>query len=157
VPARSRRGSLTPEALAFVAICSASSIRDEWNYWRPGRNGQDRIAAGELPDFLEETRTIPSRIRTGALLRRRQTCSIAGSKSQGLSPKDGDQRADSGARIFMADFEDSNSPHLAELHRGASEPDRCRRSHHLLDTGESSTAWRMRSRPCSSGHAAGTS
>ncbi len=101
---------LTPEALAFVA-----DLQREFNPRRVGllaarAERQDRIAAGELPDFLEETRAIRDdpdwRVSAAPpdLLDRRVEITGPVDRKMVINA------LNSGARIFMADFEDSNSP-----------------------------------------------
>src|SRR6266513_5036362 len=101
---------LTPEALVFVA-----DLQREFNPMRvellaARAERQDRIAAGELPDFLEETRAIradPDWRVTAAppdLLDRRVEITGPVDRKMVINA------FNSGARIFMADFEDSNSP-----------------------------------------------
>jgi malate synthase len=101
---------LSDEALAFLAGLHREfdPRRRELLALRAER--QERLAAGELPDFLEETR------------------SVRGDPDWrvGLVPRDLDDRRveitgpvdrkmvinalNSGAKVFMADFEDANSP-----------------------------------------------
>src|SRR5438093_1529820 len=101
---------LTPGALAFVA-----DLQREFNPKRLAllaarSDRQDRIAAGELPDFLEETRAIRAdpNWRVAApppdLLDRRVEITGPVDRKMVINA------LNSGARIFMADFEDSNSP-----------------------------------------------
>jgi malate synthase len=101
---------LTPKALAFVA-----DLQREFNPTRldllAGRaDRQQRIAAGELPDFLEETRAIREdpawRVAPppSDLLDRRVEITGPVDRKMVINA------LNSGARIFMADFEDSNSP-----------------------------------------------
>jgi malate synthase len=101
---------LTPEALAFVA-----ELQREFNPVRLRLLGaraerQERIAAGELPDFLEETRAVcddPAwRVAPTPrdLLDRRVEITGPVDRKMVINA------LNSGARIFMADFEDANSP-----------------------------------------------
>ena len=79
---------------------------------------RDRLAAGELPDFLPDTREL----RDGGLAasrRRRPTCATAASRSPARSTARWSINAlNSGARVFMADFEDANSPTWANCVEG---------------------------------------
>jgi malate synthase len=101
---------LTPKALAFVADLQRefNPIRLDLLAARTGR--QQRIAAGELPDFLEETRAIRDdpdwRVAPppSDLLDRRVEITGPVDRKMVINA------LNSGARIFMADFEDSNSP-----------------------------------------------
>src|SRR5438093_7428711 len=101
---------LTPEALAFVA-----DLQREFNPKRLAllaarSERQDRIAAGELPDFLEETRAVRAdpNWRVAApppdLLDRRVEITGPVDRKMVINA------LNSGARMFMADFEDSNAP-----------------------------------------------
>ena len=101
---------LTPEALAFVGDLQRefNPIRLELLAARVER--QERIAGGELPDFLTETQAL----RAGPdwrvappppdLLDRRVEITGPVDRTMVINA------LNSGARIFMADFEDSNSP-----------------------------------------------
>jgi hypothetical protein len=62
-----------------------------------------------VPDFLPETKAI----RDSRLERSRPvppTCRTGASRSPAPRSQDGDQRAELGAKLFMADFEDSHAP-----------------------------------------------
>jgi malate synthase len=101
---------LTPEALAFVAGLQRefNPTRLELLAARAAR--QDRIAAGELPDFLEATRAVRDdpdwRVAQAPpdLLDRRVEITGPVDRKMVINA------LNSGARMFMADFEDSNSP-----------------------------------------------
>jgi malate synthase len=101
---------LTPEALAFVA-----SLQREFNTTRQEllaarAERQESIAAGELPDFLEATRSVREdpdwRVAAAPpdLLDRRVEITGPVDRKMVINA------LNSGARMFMADFEDSNSP-----------------------------------------------
>jgi malate synthase len=100
---------LTPEALGFLA-----ELERRFNTRRVellGRRAerQDRLAAGDNPDFLPETREIRDSEWTtvpppGDLLDRR--VEITGPVERKMMIN----ALNSGARVFMADFEDANSP-----------------------------------------------
>ena len=101
---------LTPEALAFVAHLQRkfNSTRQELLAARAER--QERIAAGELPDFLEATRSVREdpdwRVAAAPpdLVDRRVEITGPVDRKMVINA------LNSGARMFMADFEDSNSP-----------------------------------------------
>jgi malate synthase len=101
---------LTADALAFVAELQRefNPIRLELLAARAER--QDRIAAGELPDFLDETRSVredPSwRVAPAPrdLLDRRVEITGPVDRKMVINA------LNSGAQMFMADFEDANSP-----------------------------------------------
>src|SRR5688500_13092558 len=103
-------GVLTPDALALVDAleCEFAGRRLELLQARAER--QKRISAGELPDFLEETRAVregdwevapvPSDLKD----RRVEITGPAGDRKMVINA------LNSGAKIYMADFEDANSP-----------------------------------------------
>ena len=101
---------LTPEALAFVAHLQRkfNSTRQELLAARAER--QERIAAGELPDFLEATRSVREdpdwrvAVAPPDLVDRRVEITGPVDRKMVINA------LNSGARMFMADFEDSNSP-----------------------------------------------
>jgi malate synthase len=108
---------LTDEALEFVA-----GLQRRFD---PGRKGllaaraerQERIAAGELPDFLPETREaregdwkvgpVPADLQD-------RRCEITGPVERKMLIN----ALNSGARCFMADFEDANAPTWANCIEG---------------------------------------
>src|ERR1041384_2941755 len=100
---------LTPEALQFVAALHRefNPRREELRQKRQER--KKRLDAGERPDFLEETRSIRESEWTvapipGDLLDRR--VEITGPVDRKMMIN----ALNSGANVFMADFEDANSP-----------------------------------------------
>ena len=101
---------LTPEALAFVADLQRKFNPTRLELLAARSSRQRQLDAGELPDFLEETRVIreDSDWRVTAaprdLLDRRVEITGPVDRKMVINA------LNSGARIFMADFEDSNSP-----------------------------------------------
>jgi malate synthase len=100
---------LTPEALDFVAslVRDFGGRRDQLLATR--RERQRRFDAGERPDFLAETKTVREGTWTVAkvpkeLLDRRVEITGPADRKMIINA------LNSGARVFMADFEDSNSP-----------------------------------------------
>jgi malate synthase len=101
---------LTPEALSFVAELQRefNPTRSELLAARAER--QERIAAGELPDFLAATRAVREdpdwRVAPAPrdLLDRRVEITGPVDRKMVINA------LNSGAQMFMADFEDSNSP-----------------------------------------------
>jgi malate synthase len=103
-------GVLTPEALDLVAALELEfgGRREELLAARAER--QERLLAGELPDFLESTRSIregdwrvapaPPDLQD----RRVEITGPAGDRKMVVNA------LNSGARVYMADFEDANSP-----------------------------------------------
>jgi malate synthase len=109
-PARGRaKEVLSPEALEFVAGLHRRFNPRREELLRAREERQERIAAGELPDFLPETREI----REGDW----QVAPVPGDlqdrRVEITGPVDRKMvinALNSGARCFMADFEDANSP-----------------------------------------------
>ncbi|MBA3434668.1 MAG: malate synthase A, partial [Actinobacteria bacterium] len=103
-------GVLTPEALELVAALEREfgGAREELLAARVER--QQRISAGELPDFLEETRSV----REGEWQVAPVPADLQDRRVEITGPT-GDRKMvinalNSGARMYMADFEDANSP-----------------------------------------------
>jgi malate synthase len=108
---------LSPEALSFVRDLQRAFGPTRSRLLAARAERQARIAAGELPDFLPETR----HVREGAwqvslappgLQDRR--CEITGPVERKMMIN----ALNSGARVFMADFEDANSPTFANCVEG---------------------------------------
>ena len=100
---------LTPEALAFVADLHRRFRSRRQELLRARMEREDRLRAGEVPDFLPETKEIRDSDWTTAappadLLDRR--VEITGPVERKMMIN----ALNSGARVFMADFEDANSP-----------------------------------------------
>ncbi|MFO7572162.1 MAG: malate synthase A [Gaiellaceae bacterium] len=103
-------GVLTPDALALVAdlVREFDGRRHELLQARHDR--EKRLLAGELPAFLEETRSVREgewRVAPAPadlLDRRVEITGPAGDRKMVINA------FNSGARMYMADFEDANSP-----------------------------------------------
>src|SRR5213075_1011165 len=100
---------LTAEAMEFVATLQREfgARRDELLSRREER--KTRLDAGELPDFLPDTRDIRERDWTVAPIPR----DLLDRRVEITGPVDRKMiinALNSGASVFMADFEDSNSP-----------------------------------------------
>src|SRR5260221_3570621 len=100
---------LTAEAVAFLADLQREfgGRRTELLERRAAR--AVRLAAGELPDFLPET----AAIRAGDWQVAPYPAEIADRRVEITGPVDRKMvinALNSGAKVFMADFEDSNSP-----------------------------------------------
>src|SRR6202142_2821115 len=100
---------LTPEASAFLNRLSRSFEARRQELLARRRTRQQQIDAGQLPDFLPETAQIRSQEWRVApiphdLLDRR--VEITGPVDRKMIIN----ALNSGANVFMADFEDSNSP-----------------------------------------------
>ena len=100
---------LSPEALAFVAELQRrfGAARERLLAARVER--QTRLDAGELPDFLEETREVREsdwRVAPAPPDLQDRRVEITGPVDRKMVIN----ALNSGARVFMADFEDANSP-----------------------------------------------
>jgi malate synthase len=103
------RDILTPEALQYVAGLQREfdSTREELLRARVER--QERLDAGELPDFLAETRSV----REGDWKIAPIPHDLQDRRVEITGPTDRKMvinALNSGAKMFMADFEDANSP-----------------------------------------------
>ena len=116
--AEGRAGELlTPDALEFVASLQREfgPRRAELLAARAAR--RERIAAGELPDFLPETLSVRESAWSVAPVPeplRDRRCEITGPVERKMMIN----ALNSGARVFMADFEDANSPTWANCIEG---------------------------------------
>jgi malate synthase len=100
---------LTPEALAFVAGLQRQFGQRRAALLRARADRQERIEAGELPGFLPETRDV----RDGDWRTAPPTADLLDRRVEITGPVDRKMvinALNSGARVFMADFEDANSP-----------------------------------------------
>jgi malate synthase len=100
---------LTPEALAFVARLARAfeTRRRERLQARAAR--QAELDAGAAPDFLPETRNVRDAAWTAAAIRP----DLSDRRVEITGPVDRKMiinALNSGARVFMADFEDSHAP-----------------------------------------------
>ncbi len=101
---------LSPEALAFVAELQREFDPIRLDLLSARGERQERIAAGELPDFLPETQAVRAdsdwRVVPPPpdLLDRRVEITGPVERKMAINA------LNSGAKMFMADFEDSNSP-----------------------------------------------
>jgi malate synthase len=100
---------LTPEAVAFIVDLhrTFNARRKELLHARQER--QKRLDAGERPDFLQETRSIREFAWTVAPL----PADILDRRVEITGPVDRKMiinALNSGAKVFMADFEDSSTP-----------------------------------------------
>jgi malate synthase len=101
---------LTPEALDLVAALEREFGERRAELLRARAERQERLSAGELPGFLDETRAVREgnwrvTLAPADLLDRRvEITGPAGDRKMVINA------FNSGARIYMADFEDANSP-----------------------------------------------
>ena len=108
---------LTPEALAFVAALHRNFEAERRRLLGLREARARRFAKGELPDFLPETRSI----RDGSWLVAPIPADLQDRRVEITGPTDRKMvinALNSGARVFMADFEDSNSPVWDNIIRG---------------------------------------
>jgi malate synthase len=109
-PAQGRaREVLSPEALEFVAGLHRRFNPRREELLRARQERQERITAGELPDFLPDTREIREGDWEVAPVPR----DLQDRRVEITGPVDRKMvinALNSGARCFMADFEDANSP-----------------------------------------------
>jgi malate synthase len=128
---------LTPEALAFVASLQREFGPRRAELLAARAERQARIAAGELPDFLPETQSVREddwRVAPVPEPLADRRCEITGPVERKMMIN----ALNSGARVFMADFEDASSPTWANCVEGqANCYDAVRRSIEL-DTAEKS-------------------
>jgi malate synthase len=101
---------LTPEALAFVADLQREFAPTRSELLQARAERQERIAAGELPDFLAETRAIREDPEWHVAAPPRDLLDRRVEITGPVDRKMVINALNSGARMFMADFEDSNSP-----------------------------------------------
>ena len=108
-------GVLTPEALDLV-VALHREFRDRREDLLLARaERQKQIEAGELPDFLESTRSVRegdwrvAPVPADLQDRRVEITGPAGDRKMVINA------FNSGARIYMADFEDANSPTWANV------------------------------------------
>ena len=110
VRAADEAGVLTPEALELVALLEREFAGRRQDLLAARGERQERIDAGELPDFLEDTRGVrEGDWRVAAVPRdledrRVEITGPAGDRKMVINA------FNSGARIYMSDFEDANSP-----------------------------------------------
>ena len=108
-------GVLVPEALELVAALEHEFGERRRELLAARAERQRRITAGELPDFLEGTRAVRegdwriSPVPAGLLDRRVEITGPAGDRKMVVNA------FNSGARIYMSDFEDANSPTWANV------------------------------------------
>ena len=108
---------LTPEAIAFIADLQRTFNSRRKALLEARYERQKRIEAGESPDFLAETKQVRESAWTvaplpGDILDRR--VEITGPVDRKMIIN----ALNSGAKVFMADFEDSNTPTWANLIEG---------------------------------------
>ena len=108
---------LTPEAMAFIVDLQRTFNSRRKALLEARHERQKRIEAGEKPDFLAETKQVRESAWTvaplpGDILDRR--VEITGPVDRKMIIN----ALNSGAKVFMADFEDSNTPDVGNLIEG---------------------------------------
>src|ERR1051326_1934638 len=100
---------LTPEALDFVALLQRELDPRRRELLAARAERRERLRAGELPDFLQETREVREadwRVPAAPADLRDRRVEITGPVDRKMVIN----ALNSGASVFMADFEDANSP-----------------------------------------------
>jgi malate synthase len=108
-PAERAAEILSPEALAFVALLQREFDPRRRELLAARAERWQRLKAGELPDFLPETRAAREsewRVREAPADLRERRVEITGPVDRKMVIN----ALNSGASVFMADFEDANSP-----------------------------------------------
>src|SRR3989441_13055534 len=119
-PPAGGEGVLGSAAIAFLSALARRFEATRQALLDRRRQRQQELDAGRLPDFLAETRDIREREWTVApihpdLLDRRVEITGPVDRQMGINA------LNSGASVFMADFEDSNAPTWENNVRGRSE------------------------------------
>ena len=111
------RSILTPEALGFLAVLHRKFDGERQRLLALRAARAKRFSKGELPDFLPETRAI----REGSWRVAPIPADLHDRRVEITGPTDRKMvinALNSGAKVFMTDFEDSNSPTWDNLVRG---------------------------------------
>jgi malate synthase len=106
--------TLTPEAVAFIVDLQRTFNKRRKQLLDARHERQKKIESGEKPDFLESTRQIREASWTVAPLPQ----DILDRRVEITGPVDRKMiinALNSGAKVFMADFEDSNTPTWSNL------------------------------------------
>ena len=123
--------SSPPKRLSSWPTCIGASIRAAWSCWPPAPNVRSGLDAGERPDFLPQTKHIRESEWTVApipadLQDRRVEITGPAERKMIINA------LNSGANVFMADFEDSITPTWMNMIDGQINLQRRRPPHHLL-------------------------
>ena len=100
---------LTPEALAFIVKLQRKFNKTRLELLEKRDLRQKQIDAGQLPDFLPETKSV----REGEWVAAPIPADLQDRRVEITGPVDRKMiinALNSGAKVFMSDFEDSNSP-----------------------------------------------
>jgi malate synthase len=108
---------MSHEALSFVADLQRSFGARRAELLAAREERQARLLAGELPDFLPQTRAVREgdwRVAPPPPVLQERRCEITGPVDRKMMIN----ALNSGARVFMADFEDASSPTFANCVEG---------------------------------------
>ena len=147
---------LTSEAMAFVATLNRAFNARRIALLERRAERQQAFDAGQMPDFLPETARYPRSDWTVAPI----PADLQDRRVEITGPVDRKMvinALNSGAKVFMADFEDANSPTWDKCSRGRSTcatPSAARLALRSPE-GKQYTGSTSRSRCCSCAHAAG--
>jgi malate synthase len=100
---------LSNEAVEFVGLLQREFAGERKELLAARRARAERLRAGELPDFLEQTRSV----READWTVRAAPADLTDRRVEITGPTDRKMvinALNSGAKVFMADFEDANSP-----------------------------------------------
>ena len=128
---------LTPEATAFVELLHRELNPTRLALLERREERQRALDAGANPGFLDETRAIREgdwRVAPAPADLRDRRCEITGPVERKMMIN----ALNSGARVFMADFEDANSPTWSNVIEGQRNVADAVRRTISLDTGEKS-------------------
>ena len=128
---------LSPGAREFVSELHREFAPRRRELLEARSERQGRLAAGELPDFLAETETVRSgewRVSAAPADLQDRRCEITGPVDRKMMIN----ALNSGARVFMADFEDANSPTWQNVVEGQENCHDAIRRTIALDQGEKS-------------------
>ena len=110
---------LTPEAIGFIVELHDAFDQRRRDLLGSREERQNRIDSGELPGFLPETEDV----RSGHWQVSTNPVSLADRRVEITGPTDRKMvinGLNSGAKVFMADFEDANSPTWPNMIEGQS-------------------------------------
>src|SRR5439155_8534295 len=128
---------LTPEARDFVTRFHRELNPTRLELLERRRQRQQALDAGDLPDFLGETKDVRNadwRVPSAPPDLQDRRCEITGPVDRKMMIN----ALNSGARIFMADFEDANSPTWENVVQGQANVRDAVRREIALDTDEKS-------------------
>src|SRR6056297_919886 len=136
---------LTPDALQFVAALHREFTPRVHGLLKAREERQARIDAGEMPDFLEETREIREsewKVTAAPADLQDRRVEITGPTDRKMVIN----ALNSGAKVFMADCEDSMTPNWYNVVQGQINlRDAVNRSISLTRPTASTTSWARRS------------